>query len=137
MQQSRLFMLDTNIVSVIAHHAPVSIEKRIQAVSAKFLCISVITKAELLYGLAWNPDAIRLAASVQEFLAHIDSLPWNDAAAASYAMLRTSLRRNGMTLGDMDMMIAAHALALDAVLVTNDKSFRHVKGLTTEDWTKA
>src|SRR5580700_7137871 len=111
MTQSRRFMLDTNVVSIITRYAPVSIEKRMHGISANLLCVSIITKAELLYGLAWTPDAKKLVETVRQFLARTDALPWNDAAAETYAKLRASLRRGAVTLGDLDLLIAAHALS--------------------------
>jgi tRNA(fMet)-specific endonuclease VapC len=99
--------------------------------------VSVITEAELRFGVARRPEASRLEAAVEEFLLRVEILPWDSAAAKSYAALRSTLERSGDPMGNLDMMIAAHALAVPAVLVTHDHVFRRVKNLKVEDWTKA
>jgi tRNA(fMet)-specific endonuclease VapC len=66
----------------------------------------------------------------------VDSLPWDSNAARRYADVRATLEIAGTPMGNLDMMIAAHALAEEAVLVTNDRSFRRLKELKIEDWTK-
>jgi tRNA(fMet)-specific endonuclease VapC len=100
------------------------------------LCISVISEGELLFGLASVPQAVRLQHAVREFLLRIEVLPWGREAAEHYGALRAELQRKGREFGALDMLIAAHALATRSVLVTNDHAFRHVPGLTAEDWTK-
>ena len=99
------------------------------------LGISVITEAELYYGLAKRPEAKRFQLVVEEFLKRVDVLPWDSAIVKSYGFIRAEMESQGKTLAPLDMMIAAHALSVDAVLVTNDKAFYQVGGLTIEDWT--
>ena len=79
-----------------------------------------MTEAELCYGVARLPDARRLEALVAEFLVTVTILPWDSEAARQYGWLRATLEREGKPMGNLDMMIAAHALAVRAVLVTND-----------------
>ena len=98
--------------------------------------ISVITEAELRFGVARLPSAIRLKDLVEEFLLRVEVLPWNSAAANHYAEIRAALERSGKPMGNMDMLIAAHALSVEAVLVTHDRVFRRVKSLKIEDWSK-
>ena len=74
--------------------------------------------------------------TIDEFLLRVDSLPWDSNAARRYADVRAALEIAGTPMGNLDMMIAAHALAEEAVLVTNDRSFRRLKKLKIEDWTK-
>ncbi len=74
--------------------------------------------------------------AIDEFLLRVDSLPWDSNAARRYAGVRAALEIAGTPMGNLDMMIAAHALAEEAVLVTNDRSFRRLKELKIEDWTK-
>jgi tRNA(fMet)-specific endonuclease VapC len=74
---------------------------------------------------------------VEEFVIRVAVHPWDSAAAQEYGQLRAALERAGNTLGNLDTMIAAHALARGSVLVTHDKAFARVKGLKIEDWTKA
>jgi tRNA(fMet)-specific endonuclease VapC len=98
--------------------------------------ISVITEAELRFGVARLPQAARLGIVVEEFLLRVEVLAWDSAAARHYARVRAALEANGEPMGNLDLMIAAQALAVEAILVSNDRVFRRVKGLRTEDWTK-
>jgi tRNA(fMet)-specific endonuclease VapC len=130
-----LFMLDTNIASYITRNNKPIVKERARVVPRENLCVSVLTKAELLYGVARKPEATRIKGNVFEFLSEIDIVIWDDAAAEAYGHLRTKLERRGTPIDTMDVLIAAHALSIGATLVTNDKDFRHIDGLKTEDWT--
>jgi tRNA(fMet)-specific endonuclease VapC len=109
---------------------------RASAVPIASLCISAITEGELLFGLAKRPEATRLRAAVREFLRCVDVLPWDDEVAEHYARARAALELQGKTLAPLDLLIAAHAQSLGAVLVTNDKAFRQMSDLRVEDWTE-
>jgi tRNA(fMet)-specific endonuclease VapC len=98
--------------------------------------ISAVTEAELRFGVARRPEAVRLKTAVEEFLLRVDRLPWESEAAQHYARVRAALERDGKPIGNLDLMIAAHALAARAVLVTHDRVFRRVRELTIEDWSK-
>lgn len=101
------------------------------------VCISAITEAELLRGVARKPEAKRLPLAVKEFLLRVESLPWDSGTAEAYARLRTACENEGRPLGTMDMLIASHSIAAGAILITNDKAFYNVEHhLTLEDWTK-
>ncbi len=127
-------MLDTNMVGhLINQHS--AVVRRVLDVSMATLCISSVTKGELVYGLAKRPEAIRLHRAVAEFLRRVDVLPWDRQTAGRYGDLRAAMQRNGKTLASLDLLIAAHALQAAALLVTNDKAFAHVPGLGIEDWT--
>lgn len=127
-------MLDTNMVGhLINQHS--AVVRRVLDVSMAALCISAVTKGELVYGLEKRPEAIRLHRAIAEFLRRVDVLPWDRHAAARYGGLRAAIQRNGKTLASLDLLIAAHSLQAAAVLVTNDKAFAHVPGLGIEDWT--
>jgi tRNA(fMet)-specific endonuclease VapC len=129
------YMLDTNTVShLIRGHAAVA--RRVVGVPMASLCISAITKGELLFGLAKRTGATRLHALVTEFLRRVDVLPWDGDAADGYGPIRATLERQGRALGPLDMLIAAHAISAGAVLVTNDGAFTRVANLTIEDWTQ-
>ncbi len=129
------YMLDTNMVShLIKGHATVS--GKIAQIPMAALCISAITQGELMFGLAKRPQAQRLRATVTEFLMRVDVLPWNAATANAYGNLRAVLTHAGRTLAPLDLLIAAHALEVGAVLVSNDQAFAQVGGLRLEDWTK-
>lgn len=129
-------MLDTNAISFLLKGHP-EVAKRIVAVPVQSLCISAITHGEILFGLAKRPGAKRLHRAVQELLRRVDVLPWTHTTAESYGVVRADLVRRGKTIAPLDLLIAAHAISIGAVLVTNDKSFGQLKGLEIEDWTVA
>ncbi len=136
-KEIRRFMLDTNMASYIIKGANDAVQKRLENVPMASVCISAITQAELLRGVAKKPDAKQLPLVVNEFLLRVEILPWDSRAAEAYAALRTAIEKEGKPLGAMDMLIAAHAASSGAILVTNDKAFYNVrKHLSLEDWTK-
>jgi tRNA(fMet)-specific endonuclease VapC len=127
-------MLDTNTVShLVKEHAAVA--RHLLAVPMVSLCISAITEAELLFGLAKRPEAKRLQLVVHEFLRRVEVLPWDSAVAARYGAVRAEMASQGKVLAPLDLLIAAHALAAGAVLVTNDQAFAQVPNLACDDWT--
>ena len=128
------YLLDTNTVSHLIKAHPV-VAKRIVKVPIACLCISAITEAELQFGLAKRPEAKHLHRVVHEFLKRVDILVWDSAIAKIYGCLRAELECQGKLLSPLDMLIAAHALSANAVIVTNDKAFFQVAGLVVEDWT--
>lgn len=112
------------------------VREHLAKVSLHDVAVSVITQAELLYGVAKRGHPQGLATRVQEFLVRVDVLPWTQDVACVYGDLRASCEASGVTLAPMDMMIAAHALAVSAILVTRDSAFGFVpSGLTLKDWT--
>lgn len=127
-------MLDTNMVSHIIKGTHQSVREKLQKTPMSQMCISAVTQGELLFGLAKRPDATRLRDVVQAFLLRVDILPWDSPAAECYGELRATLERIGKPLGNLDMMIAAHAKATDAVLVSNDQAFWQVDNLKIIDW---
>ncbi len=131
------YMLDTNTASYIIKGEPAVIREHLLNVAMASVCISAITEAELLRGVARKPEAKRLPVVVKEFLLRVEILPWDSDAADAYAQLRTACENEGKPLGAMDMLIAAHSVAVGAVLITNDKAFYNVEHhLLLEDWTK-
>jgi tRNA(fMet)-specific endonuclease VapC len=129
-------LLDTNTASYIIKGNIPRVRERLLKVPMSGLLISAVTEAELLYGAARKSDSVRLKTAVDEFLLRVDSLPWDSKAARRYADLRAALEIAGTPMGNLDLMIAAHALAAEAILVTNDRSFFRLKHLKIEDWTK-
>jgi tRNA(fMet)-specific endonuclease VapC len=131
-----IYLLDTNTASFIIKGKPPRVRERLVSVPMEQVAISEVTEAELRFGVARRPEAIRLRHAMDEFLLRVDILPWESSAARAYGDLRAQLESMGTVIGNLDMMIAAHALAAHAVLVTSDRAFRRIKQLRTEDWTK-
>ena len=129
-------MIDTNTVSYIVKKKSPAARWRLSGLKGnEAACISVITEAEIRFGLAKKPDAAKLHAAVEGFLSKIRIHPWGREEALAYGQLRAKLDAAGRTLGNMDMLIAAHAIAIDAALVTNDKAFSYVEDLpSTVSW---
>ena len=131
------YMLDTNMASYIVRGAGPALAARLRAVPIDQLCVSAVTQGELLYGLARKPGASNLQIAVRAFLLRVDVLAWGSAAAMRYGVLRAGLEAAGTPLGGNDTLIAAHALAEGAVLVTNDRAFARVQALVVENWVPA
>jgi len=131
---TRLYLLDTNIASYVIKGSVPAVRRHIERVPMAQLSISAVTEGELLYGVARRPEATRLQAIVNEFLLRVSVQPWDSSAARHYGELRAALERQGRPIGNLDMMIGAHALALRAVLVTNDQAFSRIRGLKIENW---
>lgn len=133
---SQRYMLDTNTISyIVKGKSPAARAKLAGLQKDEIACISVITEAELRYGLAKTPDAHMRRAVIDGFLAKIQILPWDREEAFAYGDLRAKQEASGKTLGNLDMLIAAHAVALAAILVTNDKALSQVEHLyATVNW---
>jgi tRNA(fMet)-specific endonuclease VapC len=128
------YMLDTDTCSYIMKRSSEAILKRLRAVPVSDVCISVITKSELLYGVEVSPRRTQDATALQAFLPHVAVLDFPDDAAAHYAQIRADLKKRGQVIGANDLFIAAHARSLGLRLVTNNiDEFRRVKGLTLEE----
>ena len=128
------YMLDTNIVSQLLREHP-NVLARVLATPMEALCISSITEGELLFGLANNPTNLKLKQAVQELLRRVDSLPWDSTTARQYGQLRADMQKQGKGIGNLDLLIAAHAVSIDAILVTNDQAIFQVPNVKIEDWT--
>jgi tRNA(fMet)-specific endonuclease VapC len=127
-------MLDTNIVSDMIRNPAGKIASRIAEVGEDNLCLSIITAAELRYGAAKN-GSVRLLARVEAVLARVPILPLGVPADTAYGDIRASLEATGQPVGPNDLLIAAHACSLGAVVVTaNVNEFRRIQGLTVENW---
>jgi tRNA(fMet)-specific endonuclease VapC len=132
-----LYLLDTNTASFAIKGTVPRVRQRLIRTPMRQLAVSVITQAELLFGVARRPEATRLKLVVEEFLKRVEVLAWDSSAATAYAEVRAALEHAGKPMGNLDLMIAAHALATGAVLVSNDRVFRAVKGLQVQDWSRA
>ena len=129
------YMLDTNTASYVIKGNIPSVRKRLRNTPPHQVCVSSITAAELLRGAAKRPEAVKLPAVINDFLARVTVLPWREEEAMAYAQLRTLIESQGKSLGCMDMLIAAHCRSIEATLVTNDKAFKQINfALNIEDW---
>jgi tRNA(fMet)-specific endonuclease VapC len=133
---TRLYLLDTNTVSYLIKRHP-QVTQHLLAVPMHSVCISAITAGELAFGLAKRPEAVALKAAVNEFLRRVEVLPWDAAVAQTYGALRAQMQSKGKPLAALDMQIAAHAVHVNATLITSDHAFLHIDRLMVEDWTEA
>jgi tRNA(fMet)-specific endonuclease VapC len=130
------FMLDTNTVSYIVRGRSARARLKLENLPADCdVCLSAITEAEISYGLAKRPVKAEFRLAVERFLASIDVLAWDRKAAREYGAMRVRLEPSGRALANMDLMIAAHAASIGAVLVTCDKAFSRIsESLPTANW---
>ena len=128
-------MLDTNTVSyIVKGKSKVARAKLASLGPDAVACVSIVTEFELEFGLAKNPNAPALRDAVRRFLARMKVLPLGSAEARAYGQLRVKQQAAGRPLESMDMLIAAHAFAAGAILVTADSAFSFVPGLPIENW---
>lgn len=131
-----LYLLDTDMASyIIKRHTP-ALHRKLEAAGIDTVAISAISRAELLYGLQKLETNHRLHTLVLAFLKALSTLPWDAAAADQYAGIRYRLTVSGQPIGALDTMIAAHALATNTVLVTNNtRHYERVRPkLRMENW---
>jgi tRNA(fMet)-specific endonuclease VapC len=129
------YLLDTNIASYVIKGNIPAVRLRLTQVPMAHVFVSSITEGELRYGAALRPGATKLQQIVEEFLLRVTILAWESKAAQEYGLLRASLEQTGQSMGNLDLMIAAHALAAGTILVTNDRVFTRIKKLKVENWT--
>ena len=128
------YLLDTNVVSDLVRNPQGKVAERIFKVGEAQVCTSIIVAAELRYG-AEKRQSARLSLQLEAVLGALDVLPFEKPADAAYGTMRAQLEKVGELIGANDLLIAAHALALDCVLVTdNEKEFARVKQLGVENW---
>jgi tRNA(fMet)-specific endonuclease VapC len=128
-------MLDTNMASTLIKNLSPVLRARLAATPVARTCISSVTEGELRFGLAKTPET-KHAGAARLFLATIPVMPWDSRAAEAYGTLRARLERAGTPLGALDTLIAAHAIALEAELITADKAFAQAPDLAVADWTQ-
>jgi len=130
-------MLDTDVTSYLIKGSHPLLERRLAQIPVTQVCISAVTRGELRHGAARLPRATRLAAEVERFVSGITVLPWDAAAADSYGPIRAELERKGQPIGNLDTLIAAHAVAANVTLVTNNRrEFQRVSGLRLANWSE-
>ena len=130
-----VFLFDTNAASDLLKGQVPELSRRFAATPPGRVAVSAITEAELRYGIERKPEAMRVRIAVEALLASIPVLAWGTEAARAYGKLRALQERKGLPMSAEDLMIAAHALSCDMVLVTRNHAFRFVDGLHTQDWT--
>lgn len=129
-------MLDTNVISDLLRNPDGNASKRIADVGPDAICVSIITAAELRYGCAKKGSA-KLLAHVEAILESVQVLALDVPADTEYGGIRAELEAAGKTIGPNDLLIAAHACAAGAILVTdNTGEFSRVRGLRVENWTR-
>ena len=134
----QLFMLDTDTCIFLMRGESPALAAKVQAVPLQQQVMSAVTFAELTYGVQASAAAKRKQnqSVLDSLVLHLAVLDWPQDAAKHYAEIRTDLKKRGAQLGAADLMIAAHARAMGAIVVTNNvKDFARVKGLEVENWT--
>lgn len=127
--------LDTNICSYILRRHPADMIERFATLDRSQLWLSAIVAAELRFGAA-KLGTPRFSSAIEAWLVGFDVRAWPLEATHHYAQIRAALERQGKPIGGMDLMIAAHALAEDSVVITNNaREFHRVPGLAVEEWT--
>ncbi len=130
-----IFLLDTNICIYLIKRRPANVLRRLQEHSVAEMGISCITLSELEYGIHKSSQPLRNRIALAEFLAPFDILTFDDKAALEYGKIRWDLEQRGQPIGGMDLLIAAHALSAQCVLVTkNEREFKRIPGLSVENW---
>ncbi len=129
------YMLDTDICSYILRERPAQVLEKFQKIEMDQLFISVVTYAELLYGVEHSSSKKINREIVEDFVRHLSIKAWDENAAEHYGNIRAILQSKGKIIGAMDLMIAAHARSQKMVLVTNnDKHFNRVPKLKVANW---
>lgn len=128
-------MLDTDICSYIIREKPIEVFERFGTLKMSQICISVVTYAELIYGVEHSSSKKINRPIIDDFVRHLSIMNWDKEAAEHYGNIRAFLRADGNIIGSMDMMIAAHARSQKKILVTNnEKHFTRIPKLKVENW---
>jgi tRNA(fMet)-specific endonuclease VapC len=129
------YLLDTNICIYIIRQKPATVLQKLATVNVGEIAVSAITVAELHYGAAKSQQPMRNQAALSQFLAPLVVAPFTEEVTAVYGNLRAHLEKSGAPIGALDTLIAAHALALELTLVTNNqREFERVPDLQIENW---
>jgi tRNA(fMet)-specific endonuclease VapC len=131
------FILDTDICIYIIKRKPPDVLERFKQTEISQIAISSVTLSELLYGVSKSSKPEQNLMALTQFVAPLEILPYGDEAAQYYGKLRTHLEKQGTPIGSLDMLIAAHALSIDGILITNnEKEFIRVPHLKIDNWLK-
>ncbi len=130
-----MYMLDTNICIYILKKRPLTVFKRFENLDVDDLCISIVTYAELQYGVEKSIKKRENKIIVNELVSRLLILSWDEGAAMEYGKIRAYLDRKGNPIGNMDLLIASHAKSNRHTLVTNNlKEFKKIPQLKLENW---
>lgn len=129
------YLLDTNICIYLIKRHPKNVEEKFRSLEPGDVGISSVTVAELYYGVEKSQHVEQNKEALQKFMLPLEIFDFNEEASIHYGKIRTYLEKKGIPIGSMDLMIAAHALALNITLVTNNtREFSRVPNLTVENW---
>jgi len=129
------YMLDTNILIYLIRQKPPDVLERFKQTDISTISISSITLSELFYGVSKSSKPEQNFMALTQFVAPLEILPFGGEAAQYYGELRAHLEKQGTPIGSLDMLIAAHALSIAGILVTNnEKEFNRVPHLKIENW---
>ncbi|WP_457562603.1 type II toxin-antitoxin system tRNA(fMet)-specific endonuclease VapC [Caminibacter pacificus] len=129
------YMLDTNICIYIIKNKPVKVLKKFEKIDPKDVCIYSITASELWYGVYKSSSFEKNAIALEEFLSPLTILEYEENASKAYGKIRSKLEKKGKVIGSMDLLIAAHALSQNIILISNNvKEFKRIPGLNLENW---
>jgi tRNA(fMet)-specific endonuclease VapC len=134
-----IYLIDTDTCIFLMRNASAALAEKVQTVPLRRQAISAVTFAELSYGVQASAASKRKQnqAVLDSLALHLTVPDWPEEAAAHYADIRLDLKKRGAQLGAANLMIAAHARAMGATVVTNNtKDFGRVKGLQVENWTQ-
>lgn len=128
-------MLDTNICIYIIKNRPQSVKEKFHKYDIGELVISTITVSELMYGAYKSQYVEKTLKVIESFLMPFEIVEYDYNTSIEYGKIRAFLEKKGQVIGNMDMQIAGHALALDVTLVTNNtKAFERVPYLKLDNW---
>jgi tRNA(fMet)-specific endonuclease VapC len=130
-----VYMLDTDISSYVMKRSNDAVLRKLRRIAVDAVCISAVTKSELLYGVEISPRRAKDQAALEDYLRYVEVLDYPGEAALDYAQIRARLKASGKMIGANDLLIAAHARSQGLILVTNNtREFSRVSGLKIENW---
>ncbi len=130
-----IYMLDTNMCIYIIKQRPLKVLETLKKLDTRDVCVSAVTLAELAYGVAKSQQKGKNSIALTSFLAPLEILPFSDKAAVKSGEIRATLEKEGQVIGPYDLLIAAHALSENLILVTNNTGeFGRIPGLALQNW---
>ena len=128
------YLLDTNIVIYVLKRRPIEVLEIFNA-NANRMAISSITLSELIYGAEKSPNVDKNLEAVEDFISHLEVLPYEAKASQHYGQIKAVLEKKGEIIGENDIHIAAHAISQGLILATNNvREFKRVPNLAVENW---